>query len=346
MWIKRFQRIMEEHGDASGGGGDGAGADAAAAGAGTNLMGGAAASGDTGGQGDGSGGAAAAASAAAGGSSSSDSFKLGVYDADGNVDPAFLAGLSDDEKGVGKFFAKYKDDANAIKGIANLQFLAKRGEIAPLPDDAPEAAKVAQDEMLRKALGTPAVAGDYQFKLPEGMKEDGLDKEFVDGFKEFAHANRMSPATAQGLFDMALHREAAIHAEYGQKDAQLIQEGHKVLAKEYGTDLPKKIESARFGAMLADPSIDVNTDPAFSYPTTVKLAIALAERTADDSMPSGGQGAGSFGMNKLEQSRDIVNNPNNPHHAAYHGPHGKEKDAAMKLKSALSQEWHNEQKRK
>lgn len=334
MWIKRFQRIMEEQGDASGGGGDGAGAEAAAPGAGTNLMGGAAASGDTGGQGDGSGGAAAAS--AAGGDSSSSSFKLGVYDADGNVDPAFLAGLSDEEKGVGKFFAKYKDDANAIKGIANLQFLAKKGEIAPLPDDAPESAKIAQDEMLRKALGTPDVAGDYQFKLPEGMTDDGLDKEFVDGFKEYAHAHRMSQDTAQGLFDMALQREAAIHAGYEQKDAQLVQEGHKALAKEYGAELPQKIEAAKRGVMLADPDIDVNTDPAFNHPTTVKLAIALAERTADDSMPTGGQGAAASGMNFREQSRDIAQNSSNQWYKAYHDPSDPRHDAAVAEKTRLS----------
>ena len=343
MW-KQFIRLMNQAGEGSDGGGgsdggssSGSSGDGAGSGSAGNLMGGgsgSSASGDAGSQGAGNQGSGDAGNQE--GSSSGGSFKLNIYDDDGKVDPAFMDSLGDENKGVGKIFSKYTNTEDAIKGIANLAFMAKKGEIAPLPDDAPESAKQAQDEMLRKALGTPETAGDYQFKLPEGMEESGLDKELVGQLKAYAHENRMSRDTAQGLFDMALQREAAIHQSYEGNDQALIQKGHEALTKEYGADLPKKIEAAKRGVMLADPDIDVNTDPAFNHPTTVKLAIALAERTSDDSMPSGGQGGAASGMNFREQSRDIAQNPNNQWYKAYHDQSDPRHDAAVAEKTRLS----------
>lgn len=326
MWKYLLNSVLrEEAGDGGDGGGGAGGGSGGDSGGGTNLLNGA--DGGSGGGGGDDGGD--------GGSS----FKLNIYDNEGNLTEDFKSSIGEEYKGVEKIFGKYKNTEDAIKGIHNLAFMAKRGEVGPVDPNAPEHVKQEHDAMLRKALGVPETSDDYQLQLPEGMKEDQVDKEFLGNLKKFAHENRISPKTFNDFAPLLMAREQQIHASYAQRESEMLSSGQKALQEAYGDDLNGKLDMARKGVLLADPDIDVANDPAFLHPTTVKLAIALAERTSDDSLPRN-QGGGSGGMNYIEQSRDIVSNPNNQWHKAYHDSSDPNHDAAVAEKSRLSKLAH------
>jgi hypothetical protein len=269
-----------------------------------------------------------------GGGGDPPAFSMGMYDGDGNLTEAFSNSVHEDYKGVVKHAAKYKSEADFIKGTSSLLTMAKRGEVGPLADDAPEHVKAEHLNMIRKATGVPDTAADYAIALPEGFDESTLDKEVMDGFKKAAHDNNMTPAAANEMFAMAMAREAAIHQSYQDKDAVDLVEGGQVLAKLWGDDAPRNIAKATAAIKLVDADLDMS-DPAFKHPTAVRLAHKLAELTGDDSgVNAGSQGQG--GNNFREQSKDIVGNVNNPWHAAYHNAQDPKHDAAVKEKTRLT----------
>lgn len=335
MW-KQFKRLMEEAGDGGDGGGDGA----AAAG---GLLGGgdgAAASTDGAVASQSNAGAdAAAAAQVAQPADTGGSFKLNIYGDDGKLSEDFAKSIPEEYKGVEKIFGKYKSQEDLIKGIHSLSFMAKKGELGPLDPNAPDHVKQEYDSQVKSALGIPETAADYAIQFPEGTPDDAIDTEFVDSMKQFAHENNVTPEALNKFAPILMQREAAIHEGYANQDAQLLKSGMESLQKEYGSDFGSKIEAAKRGVMLADPDIDVANDPAFKHPTAVKLAIALAERTGDDRQPNA-SAAGGTNMNFREQSRDIVSNPNNQYHAAYHDSQHPQHDAAVKEKGRLSKLAH------
>lgn len=320
-FLQRFMRLRDEAGD----GGDGG------AGDGGNILAGAN-GGDNAGDG-GSGGDAAAQAAAAGGNA--EPFAMNIYDEEGNVSEAFKASVPEEHKGFLKHVSKYKTTEDYIKGTSNLLYMAKRGEIAPVPEDAPEGVKAEYAAKVKSLLGIPGTADAY--RLPDGIDEANVDKEFVAQLQQFSHEHNVTPEAFQKFAPILMEREAAIHATYQQAEDTAVQEGRAALAKEYGDETQKNFQLATNAAIKVDPTIDVANDPAFNHATTVRLAVALAKATGDDAgLQNPSSAAGANGMTAAEQSADIIKNPNNPQHAAYHDPKHANHKAAVAEQQRLS----------
>lgn len=309
---------MDEAGGDSGGAGGG--------GAGTLLADGANASGgDTasGGAGDGASGGGTDGGGQTGGGSASP-FGLNVFK-DGDVTDEFVAAAGDEYKGVVDLAKKYASAENPtaefIKGLHNLQYMAKsKGELAPLPEDAPESVKQEWDAKMRDVLGVPATAGDYQLKLPEGVEEGSLDTEYLTNLKEVAHANRIPQSAFDAFAPLLMQREVQIAEGIEQERQQQLDAGRQALTKEYGDETPQVLAQAAAVAMQLDPDIDVNSEEALRHPFTIKALHKIAELTGDDKGLRSGMGTlGGQGQTDFrQQSLAIVNDPSNPWHKAYH----------------------------
>ncbi len=268
-------------------------------------------------------------------------FRLNIYDDEGNLSEDFKKSLPEEQKGLIKHFGKYKNTADAMKGLHHMSLRAMKAEVQPLDPNATDEQKVEFNGMVRTALGIPETAADYQLQLPEGVKEENLDKEFVDSLKQFAHENNVTPDAFNKFAPILMQREAAIHQSYAEKDAATVEGGISALDKLWGADAVANKQAAVNAVALVDPDIDPATDPAFMHPTTVRLAHKLAEVTGDDRRPNPtGGGAGAGAGNFREQSLAIVNDKNNPWYDAYHDSKHPNHDAAVKEKQRLSKLAH------
>lgn len=264
-------------------------------------------------------------------------FALNIYDDAGNLTEEFKASVPEDQQGLLKHFGKYKTTADALKGTHSLMTMAKRGEVGPLADDAPDHVKAEHAAMIRKANGAPEIAGDYVYPVPEGMEASDLDQDAVKAAQEIAHKGNVPQETFKEFADLQQSREQAIHASYAAREQQLVQDGIATLTKEFGSEAGAKFQAASRAVGEQFPDVNVATDPAFQHPTSIKMALKIAELTAPDGGLKGGSlGGAADGGNYREQSKAIAQDPNNTLYAAYHDQNHPNHQHAKAEKTRLS----------
>lgn len=340
-----FKLYAPEDGGGSGGGGNGgaggaSGASGAGGGGSGSLLSGAA------GSGAGSGGAAGAAGAQGGGqggAGASGPWFVGLYGQDGKIDPKKFDALPDHLKAHADTFRKYQTVEALLGGMGNLANLAGKKGLEPLPKDAPKELVDERQALMRKLNNVPEKPEGYGIKKPDGVPDDQWNGEYVGGILGVLHKHNASPELVQELtkFDGDFAAKLRTGGEAAQ--AQAMTKERETLQTEFGVELPKKLGLAARAAKTL--GLDPENDPMFRTAAGVKAMLKVAEMVSEDRLVSGDGGA-DFGKGDREKALDIVNNPANPLHKAFHDADHPQHQAAVEARSTFNKRWHESQRRK
>jgi hypothetical protein len=311
-------------GGGDGGGDGGKGAAGAGAGAKGTLLG-SGGSGDAGkgGQGgDGKGGAGgdagkAGAGAAAAGTGTGDPWFVGLWDKTGKIDPKRFDALPEGLKAHKEQFAKYQTADAFFHGVANLSLLAGKKGLQPLPKDAPAEIVAERNALMRQLNNVPDKPEAYGITKPANVPDEQWNAPYVNGALAIMHKHNASPELVKELVGYDMAQASQMREGFGaQSDAALAKEA-TALKEAFGEGdaYGAKINLAQRAAKTL--GLDIN-DPAIGNNAKVVIALAkVAEMVSEDRLVSG-EGKGGNDMSDRMKAKDIVSNPANPLHKAYH----------------------------
>jgi hypothetical protein len=263
-----------------------------------------------------------------------------IYE-EGKVSEKFLNSLSEEDKGLRKFFEKYAsaEDPNKamLQGVKNLQYLAGQKALEPLPADAPDSVKEERRQLMAKLNGVPEKPDGYGIKKPEDLPDGIVWPEGSEGkYAEIFHKHGASPELVKEVF--ALHQEGLKAAEV-QMEQQIGQQREaemSLLKKEYGDRTQQVLKNAMRGAS----TLGLDPETAKSLATSaaaVKAFAAVVDLVSEDKLSTGGES--STGTSYRDKALDILRNPNNPLHEAYHNQAHPQHDEAVRTRSELNKKW-------
>jgi hypothetical protein len=342
-------RLYEQAGDGGAGGGDGQGVGSASSsgeGSGASILdqgtGGASAGAGSGagpqaGVGQGQGGQGAGNSQQAAGAAS---WFVGLYDSAGKIDPAKFDALPAHLKAHKDTFAKYQTVEALLGGFANVASLAGKKALAPLPPDASPEAKAERAKLMAQLNNVPEKPEGYGFKRPDNIPESQWNQDYVSGIAGILHKHAVSPEAAKELmeFDLKHAGEIGTKSEAARTAAEAGE--LKALRDEWGADYAKNIDLAVRGAKTLgmDPK-----DPIFKSAKAVKMVAKFASMISEDKLVNG-ESSANAGMDDRAKALDILNNPANPLHKAYHDSSHPQHAQAVETRSRFNQAWLAKQK--
>lgn len=210
-------------------------------------------------------------------------------------------------------FKALKDNMATARGKAGLQ---------PLPADATEEQRTAWDGEIRKLLGVPEKPDVEAYGLKPAELPDGVtwNEDRAAKFVEAAHRAGMTPKQAaemQSLY-LAIQQEE-VAAQKTAFEAGLQKE-QQALKETFGDKLNSTVNAAQRAALALNLPADVMNPQspnfmALSGVQVLQLASKLAEAMGESKLPAA---AAVSSLSPKDQAMDIINNPANPLHAAYH----------------------------
>lgn len=253
-----------------------------------------------------------------------------VIGEDGKFKQNWADSLPDALKPAKNELGKYADPEQLLLGHWNkAQMLGRQKEVKPpLPDAKPE-----EIAAWKKTIGAPETPDGYKFEkpanLPEGMQ---WDEATVKNFAKVAHELNLTPYQASKLaeYDLA-QKQTMIQAGQGII-AESRTKAEAQLKGEWGDNYKQNIETvkglvAKGGGDPLDPEIGNN-------PKLLKLLLNFSSAFKEDRLiePSGP----STSLRGEDAVRDVMTNPANPWHAAYHNKMGPQhQQAALEHINAL-----------
>lgn len=314
-------------GNGAPGNGAGAGGGAPGAGGGNPGSGGA----------PGAGGAPGTAPAAGG-----QPWFVGLYGNDGKIDPKKFDALPDHLKAHAETFRKYPTVEALLGGMGNLSNLAGKKGLQPLPKDSPPELVAERAALMRTLNGTPEKPEGYGVKKPDNVPDALWDQEYVGGVLGILHKHNASPELVQELTGFDATHAVKLHGNGEAATTAAFKKEEEALKTWGGADLGKKLDLAKRGA--ASLGLDIN-DPIFRNSKVVIAMAKHAEAVGEDRLISG-EGGADFGKSDREKALDIVNNPSNPLHKAFHDADHPQHQAAVEQRSAFNKRYHEQQRRK
>lgn len=328
-------------GDAGAGGGDGKGAAGGDGGKGAgagdagggkpNLLdkGGGGGDGKGGSGGDGKGGAGGDGK---GGKPNTTPFYADLYGADGKLNHAAFDRLPDHLKPHVETFKKYQTVEALLGGMGNLSNLAGKKALAPLPDNAPPELKAERQALMRSLNGTPEKPDGYGVKRPDNVPAEYWDEAYVGGMIGILHAHNASPALVKALVDADAKAAIGRVDHNGQTEAQAYAKEEAALRTAFGPQFNDKVDLAVRAARTLglDPK-----DPIFRNSKVVIAMAKVGEMVSEDRLVSGDSKSGD-GMSDRAKAKDIVTNPANPLHKAYHNENDPQHDEAVRTHSEFN----------
>jgi len=261
-----------------------------------------------------------------------DQWFVGLYDSTGAINPAKFDALPTHLKAHKETFAKYKTVEALLGGMSNLAQLAGKKGLAPLPADAPAEIKAERAKLMAELNNAPKTPEGYGFKRPDSIPESQWSEPYVQGIAGILHKHSASPELAKELmaFD-AQHAGTMMEGVKGAETAAYAKEA-TALKEAFGGEYAKKIDLAVRGAKTL--GMDIN-DPLFRNHKAVVMMSKFAEMVSEDRLVSG-ESSANAGMDDRAKALDIVNNPANPLHKAYHNAEDPMHAQAVSVKSQFS----------
>lgn len=167
---------------------------------------------------------------------------------------------------------------------------------------------------FNKALGVPDTVDAYELQLPDQLP-DGVEfaPEALTAFKEFAHKHGIPPKTANALLAFQAQAEGEAITQIRQQFEQQRQEQQAQLSREWGGQYEQKLMLAKRAAETFGLGAD---HPAMQNPDVLKAMAFAASKLSETSLVSGERLGGM--LSPGSEARDIMANPDNPLHKAYH----------------------------
>lgn len=309
-----------------------------------------------GGPGSGTGTAAAAGAVAAGGSPADAAgaqpgsgaaaqpgpWHSGFVKADGTLDHAALTRLPDSLKGLAPSLASIKTADDLMAKLANLNALAGRKGLAPLPADAKPEDIAAQQAVIRSVLGVPEKPDGYGLTRPAELPEGMWDEASAKALTELLHKHNGSPALAKELVAFEAKRvQANIQAqqEYEQNFYKEQDDTFRTALKATGDDYDKVMNVVT----LTAKQMGVAEDSPLLKNASFRLAMQAVAKAIGEPKTVTGTGTDSGTKSARVLADAIVHDKTNPEYAAYwDGQHPKNAEVKAKVLALREQQAREE----
>lgn len=259
-------------------------------------------------------------------------FYADLYGPDGKLNHAAFDRLPDHLKPHVETFKKYQTVEALLGGMGNLANLAGKKALAPLPANAPAELKAERQALMRQLNGTPEKAEGYGVKKPANIPPEMWDDAYVNDIVGVLHKHNASPDLVRELLTVDSKHATSRIDRNGQTEAQAYAKEETALREAFGPRFNEKVDLAIRGARTL--GLDPN-DPIFRNHKVVVAMSRFAEMVSEDKLVSGDEKGGS-GLSDRQKARDIVMNPANPLHAAYHDPNHAEHESAVRTHSEFN----------
>ena len=276
-------------------------------------------------------------------------FYMGLYDESGKLNKDKLDALPDHLKDSKDLFGKYDTVESLLGGMRNLAQLAGKKGLEPLPEGSPEELIKERKGLMDRINKVPEDPKQYGIDRPDGYPEDlPWDTERAGKYAEIFHKYSAPPELVKELMAAEAEQAKAEFAGISSREKEMFAAEKGKLEQEYGNEFPEMVDKARrglasMGLTDGDKPVDAN-HPIFSNAVAVKMAIKYAEAVSEDKLVSGDMDS-TGGMSDREKALDILNNPNNPLHKAYHDPEDPRHEQAVQTRSRFNQKWIERQKK-
>lgn len=190
--------------------------------------------------------------------------------------------------------------------------------------------KFATDEDWSKVyqkLGVPESADKYE------LKADGMDEDFVKGFKELAVKNGILPRQADKLFEFYNSHVDKVISDNETENKKVFEESVNGLKKEWGNGYERKLQAASglFNSIADEDSKKIfNESGLGNNPVVIKMFAKLAEQMGEDKFVNA-ESIGSMGMTPAEAQTKINEIYGNKDHPYYNKSHPSHKDAINEM---------------
>lgn len=144
-------------------------------------------------------------------------------------------------------------------------------------------------------LGRPEKPDGYQYKLPEGMREDGINKERITKWQTKMHELGLSKTAADTLLSEFIAEEFGHGKAHEESEAKKIEAWELGLKQELGAKYEEKTNIAVWAAKeFGSPELlDILDKTGLgSHPDVVKMFVKIGEQMSDDHARNGGSGNG------------------------------------------------------
>jgi hypothetical protein len=205
---------------------------------------------------------------------------------------------------------KGKDWAEAgpvlAKNYLNAQKLVGAEKLVlPTKDSTPE--QVAE---FRKKLGVPDKADEYGIALPEGMKEEQLNKESLDTWRQRLHAQGIPKAAAEAIIkDYLADTKGMMDAQTKAQEEQ-AKAWQQELRQKFGVNYDKSINLARYALEeFADPKLTewLESTGAGNNPTVVEFFSKVGAAMSEDRPRTGVGGVEGGEPRSKAQAQAAIN---------------------------------------
>ena len=247
-------------------------------------------------------------------------FFKGLYGDDGKIDKTALDRLPDHLKGHKDLFGKYDTVDALLAGFGNAHSMAVKKALAPLKGDEPPEVVAERNAMLDTILNVPKDPKGYGIAKPADIPDFAWDANFADQLAAWGVKNHISPAAMKdGLAMLSSSTKAQLAA--GQKQEAEYWTGQQRAFEEAiardGGDLEEAAGLAARGAerLGIDPKA-----PIFKNATVRLACLRMARLVSEDTLVAGETPGAQKQLTGIEQARDIMRNPQNPHHKAFSDP--------------------------
>lgn len=236
--------------------------------------------------------------------------------------------------------AQFKDLPTVFKSLHDTKAaLSQRTEgMVKLPGKDAPAEEVAA---FHRALGVPETVDAYQVELPAQLPEGiEISADQLGRFREFAHSAGIPPETASKLIAFQIAAESEAVAAIQAEANQARQEAEETIKREWGPKYEQNLMLARRAAETFGLGAD---HPAMKNPDVLRAMASAAAKISETSLVSGEKLAGT--LSPGSEAKDILANPDNPLHKAYHDSSHPQHEAAVrtyteKLKEQVRREGH------
>lgn len=202
----------------------------------------------------------------------------------------------------------------------------------------PDAKHATESDWLSvyQKLGAPSKVEDFNFKLPDGVKEADVEADFLKSMKEAGVSSGLAPWQMEKVFN-AFHGFANSKVQQGEQEFEKTRnEDIDGLKKEWGQAYENQIKRANTAFMeLLKPEerkrlID---DGIAGHPSVVKILANAAKMLTPDKFIGHGDGING-GMTPKEaedRARSIMGDPNHAYRNTSHPNHKAAKEEVAGL---------------
>lgn len=177
-------------------------------------------------------------------------------------------------------------------------------------------------------LGVPESVDKYDFKAPEGM-----DADFLSGFKDLAVKSGIHPRQAEKLFGFYNDHVSKVMSTNEVESKRNFEDSVKGLQKEWGQGYDRKLQAASglFNSIADETSKKFVADSGIgNNPEFIKIFAKLAEQMGEDKYVQA-DNRSSMGKTPAEAQMAINEIYGNKDHPYYNKSHPSHKDAINEM---------------